>query len=303
MKKDIIKWVRSCEPCQKNKVARHTISPVKSLPKPTRRFEHIHVDLVGPINPPCEGKNMLFTIIDRWTGWPEAIPITQRGEAASARTCAKHLINGWIKQFGLPQTITSDRGRQFVSRIWAELNNILGIQHIQTSAYHPQHNGKVERMHRSLKDAIRSRLNGRKMWLNELPWALLGLRACPNGDTGISPAQMVMGQQPDLPGQIVMPKENISDPSDFAKELHKSLSSQPVVKNPWHGGEKRRAYIPEGLKSCKYVLLRVDATKPSLSLRYRGPYQVLRRDEKTFLIQLENSTEVVSIDRLKPFYE
>ena len=50
MKKDIIKWIRSCEPCQKNKVARHTISPAKSLPKPTRRFEHTHMDLVGPIN-------------------------------------------------------------------------------------------------------------------------------------------------------------------------------------------------------------------------------------------------------------
>ena len=45
----------------------------------------IHVDLVGPSNPACEGKNTLLTVIDRWTGWPEAFPMTMHGDAANTK--------------------------------------------------------------------------------------------------------------------------------------------------------------------------------------------------------------------------
>ena len=82
----------------------------------------------------------------------------------------------------------------------------LVIKSNHTTAFHPQHNGKVERMHRTLKNVIRSRLDGKKNLLQELPWVLLGLRILPNTDTGVSPSLMVLGQQPDIPGQLVLPK-------------------------------------------------------------------------------------------------
>ena len=52
---------------------------------------------------------------------------------------------------------------------------VLGMQHITTTAYHPQSNGMVERFHCQFKDALRARCEGRD-WLDHLPWALLGLR-------------------------------------------------------------------------------------------------------------------------------
>ena len=69
--KDVARWTKSCTACQQAKIHVHTKMPLERLPAPTKRFSHIHIDLVGPLNPPCEGKNTLLTNIDRWTGWPD----------------------------------------------------------------------------------------------------------------------------------------------------------------------------------------------------------------------------------------
>ena len=65
-KKDIQAWSRECSSCQKNKVARHTSSFLQKLPDPSKRFSHIHVDIIGPFNRQ-DNNTSLFTIIDRWT--------------------------------------------------------------------------------------------------------------------------------------------------------------------------------------------------------------------------------------------
>ena len=72
----------------------------------------------------------------------------------SAATCADALIRGWIARFGIPTNLTSDRGAQFTSALWAELGKTLSIKNINTTAYHPQANGLVERFHRTLKASL-----------------------------------------------------------------------------------------------------------------------------------------------------
>ena len=178
MNRDISKWVKACTNCKKNKASRQTRSDLQPLPPPTRRFGAIHVDCVGPF-PPNEDMHSLFTIIDRWTSWPEAIPVAD----TTASTLANVLIKRWIPNFGVPQSITSDRGAQFTSDLWKGMCDKLGIERRQTSAYHPCSNGKVERFNGKLKQALRCRLDGRANWTDELPWELLGIRNFPHQDS------------------------------------------------------------------------------------------------------------------------
>ncbi len=110
----------------------------------------------------------LFTVVDRSTRWPEAIPL----RTTSTKACVKALISGWVAGFGVPGDITSDRGVQFSSGLWAGLCQKLGISHHSTTAYHTQNNGRVERLHRQLKDALRARLQGQD-WVSQLPWVLM----------------------------------------------------------------------------------------------------------------------------------
>ena len=141
--KDIRNWTQSCIPCQQPKVTRHTFSPIGTFPSTDTRFDHIHIDLVGPL-PPSNGCKYLLTCIDRYTRWPEAIPISD----ATAETIAQAFASRWIAVFGVPSTITTDRGAQFESALFRSLAGLLGIKRIHTTSYHPCANGMVEHFHR-----------------------------------------------------------------------------------------------------------------------------------------------------------
>ncbi|PIK49797.1 pol polyprotein [Apostichopus japonicus] len=167
--KDVSNWCKSCIKCQQVKVHRHTKTPIGSFPMTQTRFQHIHMDIVGPL-PPSEGYSYLLTIVDRFTRWPEAIPISN----ITAETVAKSFVKRWVSTFGVPSVITTDRGSQFESSLFRHLNQLLGTHRIRTTAYHPAANGLVERFHRQLKSALSAADSTH--WTEVLPLALLGIR-------------------------------------------------------------------------------------------------------------------------------
>jgi hypothetical protein len=70
-----------------------------------------------------------------------SIPLSE----TSATACARALVFSWITRFGVPETITSDRGPKFTSNVWSQLCQMLHRTHRQTIAYHPESNGAVKR--------------------------------------------------------------------------------------------------------------------------------------------------------------
>ena len=196
MKRDIAQRTRACQAYQQSKVYRHVKAPLQSFPAPAARFNGIHVDIVGPL-PPSQGYTYLFTCVDRYTHWPEAIPMMD----ATAESCAQALLFGWVSCFGVPLTITSDQGRQFESGLWCELMHLLGTMRHSTIAYHSQSNGLVERFHQQFKDGLKARLAG-SHWVNELPVVLLGIRASVKVDLSCTPAELVYGTTLWLPGDF-----------------------------------------------------------------------------------------------------
>ena len=139
MQKQIGIWAKQCVTCQGFKIQTHTKAPLKKLSIPSWRFDHFHVDLVGPL-PPSDGRTHLLTVVDCFSRWPEAI----FSDTTSA-ACAQALVSHWITRFGTPLHISSDRAPQFTSQLRTSISRLLGTQLHHTTAYHPQLNGLVER--------------------------------------------------------------------------------------------------------------------------------------------------------------
>ena len=292
---DVTTWARACMDCQSSKTHRHIQSPLGSYSKSVKRFDHIHVDIVGPL-PFSKGYKYVFTIIDRFTRWPEAIPMVDM----SAASCAQALLQGWFSRFGIPSIMTSDRGTQFTSEIWSIISQRLGIRLHHTTAYHPQANGMVERFHRQLKTSLITRLKN-STWSEELPWVLLGIRTTPKEDLGVSSAELVYGSPLVVPGDFVFLKDQtVEDPREDLPLLRSVVKTFRPLAATSHG--VRASYVPETLWRAEYVFIRVDKSQPPLTPRYEGPYKVLKRTAKTFVVDLGGRHDTISIDRIKPAY-
>ena len=197
MAANITRWCRDCQNCQGAKVTKQPRAAAQHITIPTRRFSHVHIDLVGPLPRSSDGFNHIFTMVDHSSRWLEAIPLSSTDTA----TIAAEFTSSWIAPFGVPDHLTSDWGPQFCSALWSELSQRWGIKHHLTTAYHPQANGMVERAHRQLKDTLRARAGGGD-WTSHLPWVLLGMRAAPKEDSNLSSAELVYGAPLVTPGQV-----------------------------------------------------------------------------------------------------
>ncbi|CAK1581092.1 unnamed protein product [Parnassius mnemosyne] len=294
MKKDCREWARACIDCQRSKVFRHTRSPVQPFSPPSNRFSHVHIDLIGPL-PVSHGYKYCLTCVDRFTRWPEVVPL----EDIKAETVANAFTRGWISRFGCPHKITTDRGKQFESHIFKELSKLTGSLHISTTAYHPAANGLVERFHRQLKGAIMCHAN--KDWYEVLPLVLLGIRCAWKEDIAASAAELVYGETLRLPSDFFISSlKQVTDYTDFVSRLRshiRELKPSIVVR---HGTPN--AFIHKDLHKASHVFLRQDAIKKALQPPYSGPFKVIERDKKTFKINVNGKIITVSVDRLKPAY-
>lgn len=291
MSTQINEWSRECLKCQQSKVHKHTKSPIVKIPIPNGRFQHIHLDIVGPL-PPSHGYKYLLTIIDRFTRWPEVYPLKD----IMASTIVDTFVRNYVSRFGVPLDITTDQGGQFMSQIFLELTKFLGSNKITTSSYHPQANGVIERFHRQLKATLIAKADSSR-WYHEIPIVLLGLRSIYKEDLKATPSEMIYGQNLRLPGEIVV-SQNEFDSSDVLFKLKNHFKN--VKSNISHHRDSESGlHVPRDLRSCKFVFLRV-INKRSLQPPYEGPYRVVHKDKKWFKIEKENEIITVPIDRIKP---
>jgi hypothetical protein len=107
------------------------------MPIPPERFSEIAMDFVGPL-PKSKGYDMILVMTDRLTNYVKIEPIYK---TATARDVADILYQSWYRQFGLPQAITCDRDKLFISKFWMELFKKIDIQLRMSTAYHPETDG------------------------------------------------------------------------------------------------------------------------------------------------------------------
>ena len=151
----------------------------------------------------------------------------------------------------------------------------------------------VERLHRCLKNSLRAH-QAAKTWPDVLPWVLLGLRANPREDDGLSAFEAVFGAVPVLPSSLLQDESAPAEVLEGLRRVQRGLPVRPLPEDP---ASTSSTSVPPGLK---FVYVREDGVKTPLQELYRGPYRVLRQSRNTVLLQVGDRQDTVSLSRIKP---
>ena len=131
--KDVAKYCKSCEICQRSQGRKPVRVGMIPLPLRMHPFERIAVDLVGLLPRSRRRNQYILTIVDYATRYPEAIALP----SAEAENIVKELIKGF-SHVRIPEEILTDQGANFMSTLLQEMYLLLHVRSIRTSPYHPQ---------------------------------------------------------------------------------------------------------------------------------------------------------------------
>ncbi|CAK8676246.1 unnamed protein product [Clavelina lepadiformis] len=292
MKTDVKNFCRTCLPCQQSKVSRHNKTPLQPHSEPTERFRFILADIVGPL---VESDNCryILTFADRFTKWVEAIPIPDATAATIARNFLLHIVG----RYGVPEQLHTDRGQVFMSKLFTGVCRTLGVKLVHSLSFRPSCLGFLERTHRTLKGALRA-CEFPQNWTANLGLVLLGLRTSLKEHVNCSPAELVYGSTLRVPGQFFEAlDDDTPSPSQYVQHLTDFMATLRCTPPVHH--DTPPVYIDKSLADCTHVFVRVDASRPSLSPPYAGPYKVLAKYDKYFTLAIVGQHPNVSVDRLK----
>ena len=156
-----------------------------------------------------------------------ACPTTKLGLTAEL---AAHLIleNGW-GPFGIPHTITSDQGAQFVGQWWRTMCARLGIRQSYSQPHRPQANGRAERAGRKIINLLQKVHQEHGInWVEGLP-RVLRLHHDMVSEWGLSPYEIMFGRERNLPGLPYSPERECESAAQYLQRmesLDETLSRQ-----------------------------------------------------------------------------
>ena len=288
LKSDVSKYCKTCHTCQMVGKPNQTIPKAQLHPIPAfdEPFSRILIDCVGPLPRTKSGNEYLLTIMCTSTRFPEAIPLR------NIKT--KSIVKALIKFFtfvGLPKSVQSDQGSNFMSGIFQQVMHELGIKQFRSSAYHPESQGALERFHQTLKNMIRSYcFDTEKDWDEGIHLLLFAVRESVQESLGFSPFELVFGHSVRGPLKLLKEKflSNDETPlnllqyvSDFRNRLSRACEVARSNLKTSQGKMKARYdnhVIDRKFKPGDKVLALLPIPGRPLQARYFGPYTI---DKKT----------------------
>lgn len=296
MKQELEDYIKRCEICQKNKITQNkTKMPLQITTTPDVVWEKCCLDIVGPLTPTLDGNKYLLTFQDELSKYTLAVPIQQQ----EAETVAKIFVEEIVLKFGIPQTILTDQGSNFLSELFNNICKLLKIKKLKTTAYHPQSNGALERTHRVLVEYLRCFiLDDQTNWDKWISYATFVFNTTPHTATGFTPHELMFGRKPNIPGVLQKEPPDVQYSYDnYVKELKSRLqSSYELAKgNLIAKKERSKEYHDKNINVPLFavgdkVLLHDEKVRRGRSLKlsppWIGPYEVTDVDDVNITLKL-----------------
>ena len=147
------RFCKSCDICQRTlQKGRVTKVPLGKLPLIDTPFKRVAVDIVGPIETRSERKSRhILKMIDYATRYLEAVALP----GIETERVAEALVE-MFSRVGIPDEMLTDCGCQLTAEVMKEISQLLSLQQITTTPYHPTCNGLIKRYHMTLKQMLRT---------------------------------------------------------------------------------------------------------------------------------------------------
>ena len=310
MRKDIKKWVESCNACQFNKpkVSRkYPLKPILSFyPNQVLQIDHMTLSETE------SGNNAVLVAIDHFTKFAQAYPVSDY----TSNTVVEKLRMNWFALFGNPVVVQSDNGKAFTSQLYNEFMRQGEVVTVHSTTYHPATNGAVERMNRTLCQLLRVFASKeQEKWDTYLPIAMSAYNSTRHGTTGFTPNMLMMARESSIPLNYYFPMEDDVPNNDIAEyvrgevEKHRDIlriARQNIKQEQMRAIRVRDEKVKGLIKFKKGDLVMIKVFKgkvghvKKLTQKFEGPYEVTQIYQGGRVIEL-NTGQLVHYERVQPY--
>ena len=282
MKREVDRYCKSCLVCCRFKRVNNPSAPLRQYPDVSAPFQRVHMDIVGPLGTSTNGYKYILTVIDVMTRFLITAPLRTKeaGEVAEAffiRVVCAH---------GVPKTVVTDQGREFVNQILSGVAEKLQMSHLTTTPYHPSANGVIERPNGTIVNILRTMvMENREIWEDMLPVATHAYNTAYHRTIKDSPFYLLYLRDPQMPYTMLekesQPWYNLDDYKSkmavIAKQVYKRceafLEEGRLEMERYHKNAKiKKAKIGDRV----FVQHRARQGEPrKLQPLYDGPFRVV----------------------------
>ena len=319
--KDATGLVKKCRICQEHAKVSHLPSePLTSITSPWP-FQQWGLDILGPL-PIGKGQcKFVIVAVDYFTKWAEAEPLATITE----QKIRNFVWRAIICRFGIPRALVSDNGKQFDNTKFRNFCAELGIKNYFSSLAHPQSNGQAEVTIRTLKAALKTKLEDLKgNWVEYLPEVLWAYRTTQKSATRETPFALAFGTEAVAPVEVGIKSPRVElaseEQNDEALRLNLELLDekreqvqqrtkeyQRKTARYYNQRVKPRRYEPGDLVLKKLLPARKNPTHGKLGPNWEGPYIITRIARPgNYELQTEEGKilqHTWNADHLKRFYQ
>jgi transposase InsO family protein len=206
----------------------------------TKSFERISLDIVGPLPQTSFGNLYILTMQDELTRYAVAVALC----ATDAQTVARAFVECFVCIYGIPTSILTDCGTNFLSDVFKQMCKLLDIERSKTTPWHPQTNGYLERSHRTLKTYLRSFVDKDNEWDNLLCYATYCYNSTIHTSTNFTPYELVFGHKPEIPAILSRKVEPQYNYDNYIFDLKRNMQqAHEIARNNLIKKKKRTKVI------------------------------------------------------------
>jgi len=283
----VTKYVATCPMCLSTKRKYTKDCEIRMFPVPSRCFEQVHLDLVGPLPRSERGRKYIMVVTDRLSRYTIAESITDK----SAETVVEALHRRIIVEYSTPSVLLSDNAKEFVSELMSEMCRYYGVRKVHCASYHPASNGLVERANAKVVAALRTSVSQNQTdWDTLVPYAQVAINCAYHHSIGDVPHYLVYLQDKVLPYDLLIREASQAvtpgSRSEYIEEaMLKAKIALECARNSLAEEQAkftRRVNVgrsPSEIKPGMRVYIRKHVVKAGLTRKlqpkYKGPYRIL----------------------------